>query len=212
MKQLSLDLNITFHPPVEVLPPDPYWDEMTKQDNVLEQDKLDTSEAQNPNNCVLEQVNIATAPEQLNHVAKSAPGAFHQSVLEQDKLDTSEAQNPTNCVLEQVNIATAPEHSDHVEKLAPEHFHHFALKEFDHPKKSAPEHNHWVEKYSPSNRPGNFYYRYVWRKGGKLHHMHIRGGHVGKPRAIEMKDKVLSAIAQGEHPEKIVRLIRNGRI
>ncbi len=147
MKQLSLDLGITFHPPVDVLPPDSYWDEITKQDNVLEQDKLDTSEAQNPTNCVLEQVNIATAPEQLNHVQKLAP-----------------------------------------------------------------EHNHWVEKYSPSNRPGNFYYRYVWRKGGKLHHMHIRGGHVGKPRAIEMKDKVLNAIAQGEHPEKIVRLIRNGRI
>ncbi len=95
-------------------------------------------------------------------------------MLEQDKLDTSEAQNPTNCVLEQVNIATAPSH-----------FHHFVLKEFDHPQKSAPEHNHWVEEYSPSNRPGNLYYRYVWMEGRKLHHMHIRGGQVGKPRAIK---------------------------
>ncbi len=128
-------------------------------------------------------------------------------VLEQDKLDTAKAQNPTNYVLEQVNIATAPEHFYHVEEFAPEHFHHFVLKEFDHPQKSAPEHNHWIEEYSPSNRPGNFYYRYVWMEGRKLHHMHIRGGHVGKPRAIRGREEVLRAIANGKEPGAIIKII-----
>ncbi len=69
---------------------------------------------------------------------------------------------------------------------------------------------HWVETYSPSKCDRYSYYRYVWMEGRRLRHRHIGGGNVDNPRSVAMKEKVVNAIATGETPSKIVKLISRG--
>lgn len=72
----------------------------------------------------------------------------------------------------------------------------------------APEQNtHWVESYWVK-RGGNkyWYYRYCWMFGRKKSRLHL--GSVTSAIAIRKKEAVESAIADGDHPEKIKKLIR----
>ncbi|BCL34243.1 hypothetical protein [Nostoc sp. MS1] len=78
--------------------------------------------------------------------------------------------------------------------------------------KSAPEQSHWVEKYTVVRYGSeHYYYRYLWMEGRKLHHVHIPGGNVRSAIAIGRKEKVESAIADGETPQTIEKLIRSWR-
>ncbi|MBU7587254.1 MAG: hypothetical protein KAF91_31145 [Nostoc sp. TH1S01] len=78
--------------------------------------------------------------------------------------------------------------------------------------KSAPEQCHWVEKYTVI-RYGkqHYYYRYVWMSGRKLHHVHIPGGNVKSAIAIRRKQAIEEAIADGQSPANIEKLIRQQR-
>ena len=67
--------------------------------------------------------------------------------------------------------------------------------------------SHWVETYSPSRCDRYSYYRYVWMEGRKLRHRHIAGGNIDSPKAIALREKVDLAIASGEKPGAIVKLI-----
>ncbi|MEH1795863.1 MULTISPECIES: hypothetical protein [unclassified Nostoc] len=87
---------------------------------------------------------------------------------------------------------SAPEHSTLLEQLEP-----------------APEHTHWIEKYWV--RRGNSkhnYYRYCWMSGRKIHHCHISGGSTASPLAIQRREVVETAIANGKLPIEIEKLIK----
>ncbi|WGV23362.1 hypothetical protein [Halotia branconii] len=101
------------------------------------------------------------------------------SVLEQVTPNTQQASNNDNHVLEQASTDTAPEHK------------------------------HWVEQYKVV-RCGkeHYYYRYLWMSGRKLHHVHIPGGNVRSPLAIERKEMVENAIAAKLSPVQIEKLIK----
>ncbi|MDZ8089028.1 MAG: hypothetical protein RMY16_26280 [Nostoc sp. DedQUE12b] len=77
--------------------------------------------------------------------------------------------------------------------------------------KAIPEHLHWVEKYCPSNRKDNHYYRYCWKTGRKIKHRHIAGGNVRSQLAQSRKQEVEIAIADGLAPVEIEKLIRSWR-
>nr|WP_322714199.1 hypothetical protein [Nostoc sp. ChiSLP03a]MDZ8215424.1 hypothetical protein [Nostoc sp. ChiSLP03a] len=77
--------------------------------------------------------------------------------------------------------------------------------------KAIPEHLHWVEKYWPSNRKDNHYYRYCWKTGRKIKHRHITGGNVRSQLAQSRKQEVEIAIADGLTPVEIEKLIRSWR-
>lgn len=73
---------------------------------------------------------------------------------------------------------------------------------------SAPEQfAQWIERYSPSNRKGYVYYRYVWMQGRKLHHIHIPGN-VNGPTARRNYLEVELALAMGKAPGEISLLIK----
>ncbi|WP_292785689.1 hypothetical protein [Nostoc sp. NMS9] len=74
-----------------------------------------------------------------------------------------------------------------------------------------PEHLHWVEKYCPSNRKDNHYYRYCWKTGTKIKHRHISGGNVRSQLAQSRKEEVEIAIADGQPPSEIEKLIHSWR-
>ncbi|MBD2435833.1 hypothetical protein [Nostoc sp. FACHB-110] len=78
--------------------------------------------------------------------------------------------------------------------------------------KSAPEQSHWVEKYTVT-RYGteHYYYRYLWMSGRKLHHVHIPGGNWRSPIAMARKAEIESAIADGQTPKDIEKLIHYWR-
>ncbi|WP_414546077.1 DUF4102 domain-containing protein [Nostoc sp. CCY0012] len=77
-------------------------------------------------------------------------------------------------------------------------------------KKSAPQHdtqNQWLEKYWVERSGSKYwYYRYMWMDGRKLHRVYI--GSVNSPKAREKKSAVESAIADGQTPQEIQKLIR----
>ncbi|MBN3893645.1 MAG: hypothetical protein HWQ43_32545 [Nostoc sp. JL31] len=77
--------------------------------------------------------------------------------------------------------------------------------------KAVPEHLHWVEKYCPSNRKDNDYYRYCWKTGRKIKHRHITGGNVRSQLAQSRRQEVEIAIASGLAPVEIEKLIRSWR-
>lgn len=78
--------------------------------------------------------------------------------------------------------------------------------------KSAPEQSHWVEKYTVI-RYGteHYYYRYLWMEGRKLHHVHIPGGNWRSPISLARKAEIESAIADGQSPADIEKLIHTWR-
>lgn len=78
-------------------------------------------------------------------------------------------------------------------------------------KHTVPEHLQWVEKYSPSKRKDNHYYRYCYKLRGKIQHRHISGGNVRSPIAIARKAEIEMAIADGQTPQEIEKLIRSWR-
>lgn len=74
--------------------------------------------------------------------------------------------------------------------------------------KTAPQHDtHWIERYWVE-RSGNkyWYYRYCWMEGRKKHRRYI--GAVHSPKAQEKKQAVEIAIADGETPAEIQKIIR----
>nr|WP_322714631.1 hypothetical protein [Nostoc sp. ChiSLP03a]MDZ8215881.1 hypothetical protein [Nostoc sp. ChiSLP03a] len=77
--------------------------------------------------------------------------------------------------------------------------------------KTVPEHLHWVEKYCPSKRKDNHYYRYCWKTGRKIKHRHIAGGNVRSQLAQHRKGEVEIAIADGLAPVEIESLIKSWR-
>ncbi|MFN6488351.1 MULTISPECIES: hypothetical protein, partial [unclassified Nostoc] len=77
--------------------------------------------------------------------------------------------------------------------------------------KAVPEHLHWVEKYCPSKRKDNHYYRYCWKTGRKIKHRHIAGGNVRSQLAQHRKGEVELAIADGLAPVEIESLIKSWR-
>ncbi|MDZ8094677.1 MAG: hypothetical protein RMZ42_22485 [Nostoc sp. DedQUE05] len=77
--------------------------------------------------------------------------------------------------------------------------------------KTVPEHLHWVEKYCPSKRKDNHYYRYCWKTGRKIKHRHIAGGNVRSQLAQHRKGEVEIAIADGQPPSEIEKLIHSWR-
>ncbi|WP_322702513.1 hypothetical protein [Nostoc sp. DedQUE08] len=77
--------------------------------------------------------------------------------------------------------------------------------------KTVPEHLHWVEKYCPSKRKDNHYYRYCWKTGRKIKHRHIAGGNVRSQLAQHRKQEVEIAIADGQPPSEIEKLIHSWR-
>ncbi|MEH2258315.1 hypothetical protein [Nostoc sp.] len=77
--------------------------------------------------------------------------------------------------------------------------------------KAVLEHLHWVEKYHPSKRKDNHYYRYCWKTGGKIRHRHITGGNVRSQLAQSRREEVEIAIADGLTPVEIENLIRSWR-
>ena len=79
------------------------------------------------------------------------------------------------------------------------------------PEQSVPEHLQWVEKYSPSKRKDNHYYRYCYKVRGKIQHRHISGGNVRSPIAGARKAEIETAIADGQTPVEIEKLIRSWR-
>ena len=75
----------------------------------------------------------------------------------------------------------------------------------------APEQKpHWIESYSPANRPGYCYYRYVWMQGRKLHHKQIPGN-VNGSKARRNYLEVELAIAMKKPPGEIEQLIKSWR-
>lgn len=77
--------------------------------------------------------------------------------------------------------------------------------------KAVPEHLQWVERYCPSNRKDNHYYRYCWKTGRKIKHRHIAGGNVRSQLSQRRKSQVEIAIASGVAPVEIEKLIRSWR-
>jgi hypothetical protein len=79
--------------------------------------------------------------------------------------------------------------------------------------KPAPQHDksekvaHWVEKYWVE-RSGSkhWYYRYMWMSGRKIQRVYI--GSVHSPKAQAKKQAVEIAIADGETPQEIQKIIR----
>jgi hypothetical protein len=76
---------------------------------------------------------------------------------------------------------------------------------------SAPEQKHWVEAYSPSNRKGYSYYRYLWMEGRKIRHVHIPGGNTKRPLTLIRKQEIERAITAGWWPIEIEELIKSWR-
>ncbi len=70
--------------------------------------------------------------------------------------------------------------------------------------------NQWVEEYYVK-RSGvkHWYFRYCYYVRG-IHHIHIPGGNYENPMAIDRKQMVESAIAQGKSPSEIKNFIRGG--
>ncbi|BAY16896.1 hypothetical protein NIES21_27300 [Anabaenopsis circularis NIES-21] len=79
------------------------------------------------------------------------------------------------------------------------------------PEQPVPEHLQWVEKYSPSKRPDNHYYRYCYKVARKIQHRHIPGGNVRSSIALARKQAIEEAIADGKSPADIEKLIRSWR-
>ncbi len=78
-------------------------------------------------------------------------------------------------------------------------------------KKVAPQHDtHWVEKYWVE-RSGNkyWYYRYCWMTGRKKNRRYL--GSVDSRKARHKKSDVEIAIADGQSPQEIEKLIRSWR-
>ncbi len=110
-----------------------------------------------------------------------------------DKLEAQISfDTPNNkSVRAQVDYDTAPEHN--------------------YPESSVNSYTHWVEKYWVKRRGEKHnYYRYCWMEGRKKYRCHI-GGKAGSIGANQRKEIVIDAIADGQSPNQIKRLIQGFR-
>ncbi len=67
-----------------------------------------------------------------------------------------------------------------------------------------------VSEYSPGGTAarGNYYYRFSYREGRRVKHIHIKGGHTGNKLAIKRKGLVEAWIRENIPLEKIIEWIR----
>ncbi|MFN6438806.1 MAG: DUF4102 domain-containing protein [Nostoc sp. DedSLP01] len=77
--------------------------------------------------------------------------------------------------------------------------------------KSAPQHDtHWVEKYWVERSTNKYwYFRYCWMFGRKIHRRYL--GSVDSPKAKFRKSEIENAIADGQSPQEIEKMIRSWR-
>nr|MDZ8005791.1 hypothetical protein [Nostoc sp. DedSLP05]MDZ8102143.1 hypothetical protein [Nostoc sp. DedSLP01] len=77
--------------------------------------------------------------------------------------------------------------------------------------KSAPQHDtHWVEKYWVERSTNKYwYFRYCWMTGRKIHRRYL--GSVDSPKAKFRKSEIENAIADGQCPAEIEKLICSWR-
>lgn len=90
----------------------------------------------------------------------------------------------------------------------------FATEQFSGPEQiyPGPEHRHWTETYSPANRKSHTYYRYMWREGRRIKHIHIPGGSALKASRAQLNWLAVErAIASGQSPSEIIQLIKSWR-
>ncbi|WP_414544302.1 hypothetical protein [Nostoc sp. CCY0012] len=75
----------------------------------------------------------------------------------------------------------------------------------------APQHDtHWVERYWVERAENKYwYYRYCWMDGRKKNRVYI--GSVNSPKAREKKSAVESAIADGQTPPEIKKMLRGNK-
>lgn len=69
----------------------------------------------------------------------------------------------------------------------------------------------WVEIYSPSKR-NHEYYRYCWKRKGKIKHRHIPGGNIASQISIIRKKIIEKAIKNDSSPIDIEKIINNWSI
>ncbi|MBH8563769.1 hypothetical protein I8748_16485, partial [Nostoc sp. CENA67] len=116
--------------------------------------------------------------------------------LVREQFDTSDALYPYKSVREQVTHETLD--TDFVREQKPV-------------TQVAPEHTHWVEEYWVKRREQKYkYYRYCWMEGRKIRRCHIGGGNVRSPIAQRKKADVELAIADGQSPGEIKKIIHSG--
>ena len=83
---------------------------------------------------------------------------------------------------------------------------------------SAPESNSpdkklksgWLSTYLPTGtaRGRKDYFRYSWRAGKRVHHVHVPGGNTGNPTAQRRAQKIREAIALGLTPSQILQILK----
>ena len=72
----------------------------------------------------------------------------------------------------------------------------------------ADEHTHWVQDYwVKRGNKKHHYYKYCWMVGRKKHCIHI--GNTSLASAKEKKQEVEYAIADGQSPDEIKRIIKS---
>ncbi|BAY89651.1 MULTISPECIES: hypothetical protein [unclassified Tolypothrix] len=125
----------------------------------------------------------------------SAPGL----PLAQEHFTVPEQQTGDAAVLEQDTQEALPI-VEYLEKIAG------VVLERD-TKNAVPEHTQWVEEYRPSTRKGHLYYRYCYKQSRKIKHIHIPGGNTRSHLAQNRKSQVEIAIASGNSPGEIRKLI-----
>ncbi|MBD2609577.1 hypothetical protein H6G81_35085 [Scytonema hofmannii FACHB-248] len=100
---------------------------------------------------------------------------------------------PYKSVRAQVDYDTAPEHNYPESSVNPY---------------TSNSYTHWVEKYWVKRRGEKHdYYRYCWMEGRKKYRCHI-AGRAGRIGAIQRKEVVIEALADGQSPQEIKQLIR----
>lgn len=68
----------------------------------------------------------------------------------------------------------------------------------------------WIEEYYVQRNSNKYwYFRYCYYQR-TIHHIHIPGGNIHSAIAIERKEMIQSAIAQGKSPSQIKNFIRGG--
>ncbi len=194
---------------------DPYWDELEKQCDNLDQLRQHHHEDGATVTSIiansLARLHEGSVGEQISLEATEQTTLYEAEVVD----NTTPATKPSNCVGEQVNYDTAPQHINTVGGQ---------LNLEDSPCKSvggqvttttapqhqyvAPQHTHWVEKYWVERGNNKYwYYRYCWMEGRKIRRRYI--GSVRSAIANYRKTMVSSAIADGETPAEIQNLIKS---
>ncbi|QSJ20489.1 DUF4102 domain-containing protein [Nostoc sp. UHCC 0702] len=133
-----------------------------------------------------------------------------------DNNPTAPEQFPHRCgffVREQTDTVDAPEHNYYVREqvksatpVTP------CVREQKPVIQVAPEHTHWVEEYwVQRGAKKHKYFRYCWMEGRKIRRCHIGGGNVKSALVQQRKAAVEFALADGQTPSEIEKLIHSSR-